>query len=490
MSLIPIIGLAGILAWQSASASEAPAPQAQPVSLEQGRREHWTGIGRLTIGRGQCIASLIDSRTPGSAPDGPAYVLTAGHCVDLRNGVISHDQPQTGQVTFNYFHDQHEQRVAVEVKRRIWSSMQGVDLALLDLDTRLETLVALGIEPLRLAASPPSGSEVRYVGEPSVPDQGLRTAICRQLDASFAVEHPWVWRHVRSNDCPGVAAGASGSPVLDPRTNQLHAVMNSVSPASSMTRCTLNNPCEIRENQVVKTGAINYAIPVERLMGCFNDGKVELDKEDCHLLPGFQLQVQGPQPLLRKITSDADGKEQLPSWNLSFSLDKPRYRFKTTQDPLACENPVGYSGTILKDEQPLDVAIGPQPGWHFLCLLGVESADDGPSRGQMGNSLSLATRLFPAAPVQTPQLIVETQTNGDVKVTWPTLAPDQARMRVKRGPLSGTDCNDPKGFRLLRHHSFVFPAAKLPLRLCTYIEDIAGQRSAVSNSDLHAPDAP
>ncbi|EKT4521566.1 trypsin-like peptidase domain-containing protein [Pseudomonas putida] len=486
MLTIRIFGLAGVLAWQPASAGELSTADPQPVSFTQGQSQHWTGIGRLSIGRSQCIASLIDSRPPDAGSDGPAYVVTAGHCVDQRNGVIGHDRPQSGSVTFNYFFDNHDQRVSVGLKRRVWSSMQGVDLALLELDTSLAALMAQGIDPLRLADSPASGSEVRVIGEPTVPDVGLRMGTCTQHDVPFVMELPWVWRHVLSNDCRGMAPGASGSPVLDPLTNQLHAIVNSVAPSRTSKPCTLNNPCQLKENEITRTGAINYAIPTRRLMGCFNEGKADLGRKDCQLLPGFELQVQGQLPTLRKITTDAEGQDQQPSWNLSFTLDKPRYRFKQTQDPLTCEAPEGYSGTIPAGEQPLDVAVGPEPGWHFLCLIGVDSPDERPSLALMGNSLSLATRLFPAAPVPTPQLDVQPLADGDVKVTWPALAPDQARFMVKRGPLESTDCNDPKGFRLLRHEHFVFPASKLPLRLCTFVEDVAGQRSAMSSDELQS----
>ncbi|MDD1014014.1 S1 family peptidase [Pseudomonas rubra] len=469
-----------------------PSPSA-PLTLHnaQSQNEHWNGIGRLSDNL-QCMASLIDSRDPWSPSDGPAYVVTSGHCVDQRNGVIVHDVPVTGSIAFNYFVDTLEQRQVFPLKRRVWSSMQGVDLALLELDASLQEVMAKGIKPLTLANTQQSGVEVLVLGDPINPGQGLRLAACTQNNATSVVEYPWVWRNVRSNNCQGIASGASGSPVVERSSNQVVAVLNTTTDTRFGTpSCGLNNPCTLDDGKAVDAPALNYAIPVGRLLGCFRDGLADLSLNTCHLLPGFQLEQQDAYSFkpLTKIATHADGSETLPAWNFSFSIDKPFYRYKTTRDPLACENPVGYSGTIASIEASIKDVIGPQPGWHFLCLLGVDSAAQRPSLALMGNSLSIAVDLLPAAPVPEPDMSVEPQDNGDIKVTWRIDPPDLEGYRVKRGPPGTTDCDDDQGYGIFHHdRTFTFKAAKLPLTLCSQAQDVIGQGSAVRNDLLQAPE--
>lgn len=463
-------------------------PSSLTLTNAQGESSQWNGIGRLSRpDHSQCIATLIDSRDPLMPSSGPAYVVTAGHCVDKRNGVIGHDLPIEGSVSFNYFVDTSDQRQTFPLKRRLWSSMQGTDLALLELDASLEALIAAGLTPLKFGDSPQSGSQVRVVGEPSKPGLGLRLATCSESDAPFVLEHPWLWRNIKRNDCPGIGPGSSGSPVIND-SNQLVGVISSGSRSNddNAAPCDLNNPCQLSETEVASQAAVNYAMPLNRLKNCFAEGNADLTLDSCQLLPGFQLQAQKQHKLLTKIATDAEGNERLPGWDLSFTLDMPRYRYKAVRDPRSCEDPQGYSGTIPAAESRIDDPIGPEPGWHFLCLIGVDSPDHQPSPALMANSLSLAVQLLPALPVPAPDMSFEARSNGNVKVIWRTNPPHLSSYRVKRGPAATTDCDDPAGLRLLRHQSYEFKAAQLPLKLCTVSEDLIEQRSAVRTDLLQS----
>ncbi|WP_165392180.1 trypsin-like peptidase domain-containing protein [Pseudomonas tructae] len=469
-----------------------PSPS-EPLTLANanGQNAHWSGVGRL-LDDLQCMASLIDSRDPWNPSDGPAYVVTSGHCVDKRNGVIGHDLPLTGKIAFNYFADTLEQRREFPLKRRVWSSMQGVDLALLELDASLKEVMAQGVEPLKLGNVTESGVEVLVLGDPINPGQGLRLATCTQHNATQVIEYPWVWRNVKSNDCRGIDSGSSGSPVIERSSNQIVSVLNTTTDTRFGTpACGLNNPCQQVDGKRVSVENLNYAIPVQRLAGCFREGHADLRLNSCQLLPGFQLEQQELYSLkpINKIATKADGSEELPLWNFTFTLDTPRYRYKTVRDPLACENPVGYSGTIAATDNHINDSIGPQTGWHFLCLVGVDSAAQRPSLALMGNSLSIAVELLPAAAVPEPDISIKYQDNGDIKVTWHIDPPNLEGYRVKRGPPGTTDCDDDKGYGNFHHdRTFTFKAAKLPLTLCSQAQDVIGQRSAVRNDLLQAPE--
>lgn len=101
MPMLPTNALASVLALTTLNAIAAQAVPT-PLTNANGENAHWTGIGRLSVPPyTQCIATLIDSREQTSATNGPAYVLTSGHCLSTRNGQIVHDAPAQGTITFN-----------------------------------------------------------------------------------------------------------------------------------------------------------------------------------------------------------------------------------------------------------------------------------------------------------------------------------------------------------------------------------------------------
>ncbi|MEN8641540.1 trypsin-like peptidase domain-containing protein [Pseudomonas sichuanensis] len=473
--------LCAALSCASASpdqSSEVDPPPPLTLTNAKGENQQWSGVGRLTLpANKQCIASLIDTSNDRQYLDGAAYAVTSGHCVEQRHGVIVQNQPIVASISFNYFVDTLDQRHTVPVKRVVWSSMQGIDLALLELDVTLGQAMAEGIVPLQIGLSPAPGSAVQVVGEPSAPDQGVRLSRCSEERADVVVEHPWVWRHVRRNGCTGMTDGASGSAVVDAASGKLVSVVNSVivtRPGSAS--CSLNQPCHPTDDAATTKPLRNVAMPVQRLLGCFNAGRAELSQEDCGLLPAFQLEQRTSPRAANKIAMSAEGQQTLPSWGLTFTLDTPRYRYKATRDALACEDPVGYSGTLSATQDSIDDPFGPEPGWHFLCLIGVASPEQTPTPGLMANSLSIPARLLPAGLPQ-PALTIEPTANGDIDITWHLDPPDLILYRVKRGAPGEVDCDDPAGYRALARTRQRIAAAQLPLTLCTKAFDLLKQSS-------------
>jgi hypothetical protein len=387
--------------------------------------------------------------------------VTAGHCAGGINGKVIVDQPITGSIAFNYFVDTQDQRIAVPLKRTVWNSLQGADLALLELDVTLEALLAQGITPLKLGPSPASGSQVQIIGEPSSLGQGLRLSTCTERLQGTSSVGNWVWRNTRRNDCQGLDEGASGSPVMHAASHRLVSIANS-----------------LHDNEV-------GAIPLNRLQGCFSAGRVDLELEACQLLPAFQLEPQGngvKSP--SKARSLPDGSLEPARWGFQFLIDTPRYRYKTSTDALACEEPVGYSGTIPSSEAIINDPIGPAPGTHYLCLVGVQSPDQLPSHALMANSLSIAVNLLPPGRPQA-RVLTEHLSDGGARISW-LKDPDIVFYRVKRGPPQTTDCNDASGYRLLRAQSRDISSAALPLKLCSVAIDVIGQSSEFRTDLLQA----
>jgi hypothetical protein len=111
-----------------------------------------------------CTGSLIDPSGVG-APDAKAWFLSAGHCISLEPYGVIRNQPSTAQVQFNFFVDTAARRVTVRARATGWSTMKGVDLALVELSATLGDLAAQGIRPLRLASSEPqTGRAVFWTG--------------------------------------------------------------------------------------------------------------------------------------------------------------------------------------------------------------------------------------------------------------------------------------------------------------------------------------
>lgn len=453
--------LALAMPW-AATTTLASTPDA-PTLLDNahGEHAHWSGIGRLNLtGGDQCIATLVDSRSPESTTTGPAYLLTSGHCLDTRNGRIIQDQPAQGTITFNFFADTPNSRPSFALKRTLWSSMQGSDLALLELDASLAQVMATGIQPLSLGPSPAPGSAVVMVGEAGRPDSGLRAAQCRERNQASVTEFPWVWRKLKVNDCPSSGKGTSGSAVIDLASGHLVSVVNSV-------------PVGATQN--------NYAIPVQRVLGCFHQGHADLSLEQCALLPGFQITQQGPARLLRRLGNDLSAA----TWDLTLNIDTPRYRYKQVRDALECEDAIGYSGTIPASERRIDDPIGSEPGRYYLCLVGVQSPEQRPFPALLANALSLPVEVIPAGHPQV-RYSLDRHEQGHVMVEWQTEQPYLSHYLVKYGAADRMDCNSDFGYRRALTPTQVIQASRLPAILCSRAIDLDRQVASTHRELLPA----
>lgn len=447
------------------------------LNNQQGLNDHWKAIGRLESEGGRaCTATLIDTRSADSAAAAPAYVLTSGHCLYRKNyGAILADTPVTGTVTFNYFADSVEQQQAYPLKRVSWSSMQGVDLAIVELDASLQSLIVAGIVPIEIAEkTPDAGADILVVGAPLPFDAPyLRMAACVQQTSGELIEQPWVWRHTVKNQCQNIEAGSSGSPLLTRDSNQLFAVLNTTTLAATAES-------ELPEPKSGPPGASgNFGNPVSYLRRCFVAGELSNNPEVCPLFPVFSVEfpVTGQPPHYTKIKQDAEGSEIYPHWDVAFLIDKPFYRYKHVQQAIECENPDHFSHSIEAKGARIDAQISPQIGTHMLCILGVDSAQERPSPGLMRNVLTLATELQPAGPASPPEVQIS-QRFGTYAITWNHDHRQINHQTFKLGPAHATDCSDPAGYRGVRRKINV-PPRLLPVKVCSIAYDHADQPSTV-----------
>lgn len=461
------------LTLQAADFGEALANLSPSKVLENrdGRYNHWNGIGRIESTDGmRCTATLLDTRSPASPAGAPAYLLTSGHCVEKKNGLIVTDRAVKGTVQFNYFTDSKAHTFAL--KRIVWSSMQGVDMALIELQDSLGTLIDAGIEPIRIAEEVPAeGRDILLVGAPLKPGTGhLRLAACTQQNSGEVLEQPWLWRHTVKNQCLDAGPGGSGSPVLTRDSNEVFAVLGTTTQGNPTAA-----PAELPKGFPVLSLDSSYGNPVTFLRHCFVDGVLSQEPEQCSLFPVFSVTFKTPAKHYAKIGLDEQDRTFYPDWNLNFSLDTPFYRYKIVDQASECESPHHYSPALAAEDTRINDPIGPEPGMHRLCIVGVTSAEERPSPGLMRNALTLAVELLAAGPTDQPKLDIVRDNYGFNLYTHSNPR-GFSHHTGKSGPPQSTDCANPEGYRQLGRPRYV-PASSLPLKVCTRAHDVNGQAS-------------
>lgn len=454
--------------------------------------DQWNGVGRISSRKGlSCTATLLDTRSDDSPRDAPAYVLTNGHCITRQNGLIVTDSKIEGAVQFNFFTDTTPRRYPL--KRISWSSMQGVDVAIVELEPTLESVMNDGIRPLRLATRmPENGEDIYWVGAPLYRDSGhLRMAACVHQPSGEILNQPWVWRHSVSNRCKDVDTGASGSPLIARSSGEVYAVVNLVTqpPSSGIPP---EDEDELPPGFPPLAHDSNFGSPVTELSRCFISGVMSTDPSECSLFPTFSIRFDGPDARPRhyaKVRVGDDGQEVFPDWDLRFSVDRPFYRYKKVQSALDCENPVGYSQSHVSQGATIDEPIDTRIGVNWMCIIGLASADERPSIGLMRNALTLAVELQPAGPTAMPRVIIEKTRFNAYSVHWSLGSGLIDHYTVKAGPPETTDCSDPTGFKR-RFGNLLLRVQSLPRKICTYAHDVNGQRSAVREDIVAEPDEP
>jgi hypothetical protein len=237
---------------------------------------------------------------------------------------VIRNQPLTAQVQFHYFVDTAARRVTVRARETGWSTMKGIDLALIELSATLGDLAAQGIRPLRLASSEPqTGRPVFWTGisgSPIPPElQFVRLGRCTLGNREQLIEGPWIWNNDLSNDCPDLYAGASGSPLFDAASGEVIGVI-STSTLLNFEQgpdydCQVNRPCVIGPGGPKMERDISYAAPVQGITRCFDQiNALDLARPGCPLDPGFQLTVQSG---ANEVQPQAGGNPA--TWSASLS---------------------------------------------------------------------------------------------------------------------------------------------------------------------------
>ncbi len=431
----------------------------------------WSGIGHLKNAIGQtCNAILLDTRNRQDNAVGPAYVLTSGHCVFFSYGTACINQTIKASITFRYFHDTPAQHRTFRVKAAHWSSMVGTDLAVLELDTSLTTLISEGIMPLKLATHRHSGErEVINVGSPTgFRQNGLRMSVCKETGVDSFVEHPGVFPGAIKNRCRGLQSGSSGSPMLDRSTNEVTGIVSKV--AAVIKNDILNN-CQ--NNSACEAAKFNYSYPANDLHHCFVDGQFLNNTVDCQL-KAVEVIIEEPWKLNPYVHMQQDvlGRNVRPTWNIRFSLQNAYYRFKAVHDVKECRFPNDYHSAIASTDGYINQEIGPALGAHVLCIIGIDSQNEALTPALLHNVFTHS--VFLTAPAPTPRI------NLSYSIDWDNQYTDFTHHYFYMDASNGASCQDIDDVRyILFTGSTTYQVSELPITLCSYARNLAGQPSAV-----------
>ncbi|MTD18766.1 serine protease [Pseudomonas sp. CCM 7891] len=444
----------------------------------------WSGIGRLKNAIDQtCNAVLLDTRNRQNEAVGPAYVLTSGHCVFFSYGSARINQAMDANITFLYFTDTPEKHQTFNIKIARWSSMVGTDLAILELDDSLATLISDGIMPLKLAATHQYAGEreVINVGSPAgFRLNGLRMSACKESPAGDFVEHPGVFPGAMKNRCSDLQYGSSGSPMLDRQTNEVTSIVSKVSAVIKkdlLKNCQNTSACEAAK--------FNYSYSADALRHCFVDGVFKNDTTDCQLKP-VEITLEEPWnlPPFVHMQQGQAGQSIWPIWNIRFSTQDPFYRFKATDSVKACKNSQGYYTAVSATDAYINEAIGPALGAHVLCIIGLTSRNQRLTPALLHNAFTHAVFLTPETPA--PQVSV------DYRIDWDASHIGFLHSYAYVEPSRAASCADSDDPRYTRTTgSIAYQASQLPVTVCSYARNAAGQPSAtrrdVIEKSTHCP---
>ncbi|WP_248747668.1 serine protease [Pseudomonas sp. MWU12-2037] len=460
-------------------------PPRLALKNKNGQSRHLSGVGRLA---GNCTATLIDTRYRHEATAQPAYLVTAGHCVSRTQKRIITDKILTNKIMdftieFNYFSDVIEQIKTYTLKKINWSSVRGIDLAVIELEASLTELIDAGIQPLSIGSRPKPGSAITIIGAPG--GDFLHQSLCTLAPAKDGyIDNDGESRILLNSlnaQCRRIGRGASGGPIVERETGKIVGVLYGA----------------IGDSEV-------YGSAIQSLQGCFTSGQFDPSITRCSLFPVYDIDAIAPQHRQNFLPAKPDqGLEAvMPSWDLKFSISTPFYRYKIERSLTSpCESPHGYSEAISADNAYINKAIGTTKGRHWLCIIGVDTSEQPPFHGIMKNNQSMWVDLLDHGNEPPNVDIVTERENFSDPAVYNLFAstyfspPTYAQIYSKIGPTSQVDCDDPQGYEEMQRRTrepwlllASWNSTQEEAKLCVYSKNAHGESSRTSMHWLKVAD--
>jgi hypothetical protein len=344
---------------------------ARHLTVEDGPR--FSGLAAVLIG--SCSGAFVVPAGLIPEADGPAYVLTAGHCLwPAPPSYVGADLPLDPHFTvrFHDFSDSSGAAVEISTTGIAFVTMKGIDLAILQLGASRQALRRKGVVPFVLAEAPlDDGAEIAFAGHPRWTGQDgyAVLAACHQVRrAPLLLEQVWHWYDVEANDCQDAAPGASGSPVFSLASGHVVGVLNTRADENVQPPypCVLNQPCEAGPDTIRFVPGTNYAIPVHGLGACFDStGQFDRTGAGCPLDRGVQMQPTVDDVMLAAAPGTTlTAKVPLDAAGLTH--------YRAAIGPAAttdCRSAASYGPVTAHAAAPEIAATVPgDPGKHVVCV--------------------------------------------------------------------------------------------------------------------------
>ncbi|AYF99139.1 trypsin-like serine peptidase [Protaetiibacter intestinalis] len=497
-----VILVAAVLLLAGCTAPPAPEPEpdwglsqvADPLPLEQ--LAAFSGVVMLNTDA-DCTGTLVDT----GVPDGPAWVLTNGHCA----GDLGRFDQQTtigaagvGHAVFLRAAGNLDATYSRDVVEVGYSTMRFTDTALVRLEGTLGELQALGLRAVPIADDEPApGDEVVNVGVPvqhlDEDDRVLRRGECTLGEQQTLIEGSWTWFGAWANDCPGIVQGSSGSPLLrlasDGTPEAIVAVINTTTAGASRDiggPCFLQQPCEMHDGEARLVVDTSYAQSVAGIGRCLDAATGELTfGEGCPLPRGDVWVEFGGGPFRGGDLPDGVGR--LPRVSLiGEEAGTVRTALVPFGDGRACLDPETYAGAEQHDLPQagerwevvgleLPVTLPEVEGRYHLCAVRGEAYD------RAAAVLFEVDRTPPRYPASAEVLRGD---DGSVFVQPHFNPPEIGSVRFTWGPKGEVDCTDTAAFEDFLIVPVAIAPDELPATYCLYGMDFAGNPSEVTVIDI------
>lgn len=451
----------------------------------------FSGVARMEAGS-NCTGTLVDT----GVPEGPAYILTNGHCVgDVGRSrqVTTLNEPWFGIAEFFRTAESLDSTLEVEVVELEYSTMRGTDTAVVRLDATLGELKELGVAPIALAdAEPAPGLDVVNIGVPvqdlDHDDWVLRRGECALDQQHTVLEFGWLWRDVWANDCPGIIRGSSGSPLLEVGADglpvQVAGVINTTSwgvTAADGGACFINRPCQVGGGSPVMVEETSYAQSVAGLGRCFAESTGEFAVGgECPLPVSSVWAAEGGGAFRGGGEPDSNGR--VPQARLvGREAGEVRTAVVPLGDATACESAGTYSSAAALplveaaeewslDGTEVDVDLPVDEGWYALCAVAGED---------YAGAATVVFEVDRTPPVVAADAVLYREPELGVSVVPRMDPPEISNVRFTWGPEGEVDCSDTGAFQ----EFFVVPLwlenAELPVTYCVFGMDEAGNATEV-----------
>ncbi|RJQ77281.1 serine protease [Pseudonocardiaceae bacterium YIM PH 21723] len=234
------------------------------------------------VGLSNCSGSVIRLTT--SEDEDPAMVLTNGHCTQQfkpKPGYASVNQPIVRDITV--LDAEGNAQARAKTTKLLYATLTGTDIGLYQLDKSYDQLSSEGAKIFELAPEHPhAGQGIHLIAGH---EKWKKTWACSVERFVYELREEPETQRDSLRYAPGCQTGhgTSGSPLIDPDTDQVIGVHNTGNDDGQ--QCTNNNPCEVDEQgNITVHHNQKYGQQTYQLYGCLAEhSEIDLSRAECAL---------------------------------------------------------------------------------------------------------------------------------------------------------------------------------------------------------------